>query len=335
VLLAGCGRESPQVTLYCSQDREFAEGVFEDFTRDTGLAILPSYDTEADKSVSLFLRIVEESSRPRCDVFWNNEILATIRLQQRGLLEPYASPAAAAFPNSCKASNDTWHAFAARARVLIVNTQMVPEADRPKSLLDLALPRWRGRCAMAKPNHGMSATQAACLFEVMGTDAAKTYYRALRENQIHIVPGNKQAAEGVGAGRFAVAVTDSDDALAEVAAGRPVALVFPDRDGHPQYPRLGTLYVPNTLAILRGGPHAEASRRLVDFLLRPDVEKRLAESAGHQIPLNPKVIANLPPELERPRGSGGTVTAMDVDFVRAAGLWDEVQKFLRDEFARP
>jgi iron(III) transport system substrate-binding protein len=58
--------------------------------------------------------------------------------------------------------------------------------------------------------------------------------------------------------------------------------------------RKGTLFIPNTLAILRKGPNPEGARRLVDYLLGPEVEKALAESASHQVPLNPQVQAPAP-----------------------------------------
>jgi iron(III) transport system substrate-binding protein len=332
---AGCGggAASPRVVLYCAQDREFAEAVLPAFTAETGLTVAPKYDTEATKSVSLYTELVREAGRPRADVHWNNEPLATLRLQRQGLLEPYNSPSAAPYPTWAKAADHTWYAFAARARVLIVNTEKVPEARRPKSLFDLAdrdTP-WAGRVAMAKPLFGTTATQAACLFDVLGPDAAKAYYRQLKAAGVNLVAGNKQVAEDVGAGRMAVGVTDTDDAIIEVEAGRPVVLVFPDRDGHPVIPRMGTLFIPNTVAVVKGGPNPAGARRLVDFLLSPAVEGRLAESASHQIPLNPGVEAKLPAAIETPK----TVKAMDADFGRAADLWDEVQTFLRNEFTGP
>ena len=188
---------------------------------------------------------------------------------------------------------------------------------------------------MAKPQFGTSATQAACLFEVLGPEKAKSYYRALRDNDIHIEPGNKQVAEKVGEGRYAVGITDTDDAIAEVQAGRPVTILFPD--GEPpdwageKLHRMGTLFIPNTVAVLRGSPNLDGARRLVDYLLSPEIESRLAEGESHQIPLNPHAKANLPPEIRRPEA----VRVMDVNFERAADLWEETQAFLRDEFARP
>src|SRR5438132_842766 len=324
----GCGGNSPKrVVLYCAQDQEFAEQVLGEFSKRSGLRVDPKYDTEADKSVSLYAELVQEKNRPRCDVHWNNEILSTIRLQRLGLLEPYDSPSAAPYPTSAKANDHTWHAFAARARILIVNTQLVKEADRPRSLFDLAEPRWKGRVAMAKPQFGTTATQAACLFEVLGAEKAKQFYLDLHKNGIQIVPGNKQVAEGVGRGEFAFGVTDTDDAMEEIQAGHPVAILFPDRD-RPKGDRMGTLFIPNTVAIVRGAPNPEGARKLIDYLLSPEVEAKLAETASHQIPLNPQVQAQLPKEILRPE----QVKPMEVDFARAADFWDEAQTFLRNEF---
>src|SRR5579872_3812385 len=134
--LAGCPRSEPRVVLYSAQDQEFAAGLLDDFKKSAGLAVAPKYDTEANKSVSLYVELVNEKDRPRCDVFWNNEILSTIRLQRQGLLEPYESPSAKPYPSSARASDHTWTAFAARPRILIVNTKLVPEAGRPRGLLD-------------------------------------------------------------------------------------------------------------------------------------------------------------------------------------------------------
>jgi iron(III) transport system substrate-binding protein len=333
--LTGC-RSEPRVVLYCAQDREFAAGLLDEFRQKSGLAVAPKFDTEANKSVSLYLELVAEKDRPRCDVFWNNEILSTLRLQREGLLLPYESPSAEPYPAWAKADDHTWHAFAGRARVLVVNTELVPEAERPAGLLDLVEPRWRGRAVMAKPQFGTSATQAACLFEVLGPERARAYYCGLKANNVQLAPGNKQVAEWVGRGRtpggaeVAVGVTDTDDAIAEVRAGRPVAIVYPDRaakaDG-----KMGTLFIPNTLAVLKGCPNPEGAKKLVDYLLSAEVEAKLAEGPAVQVPLNPRVNAKLPPQIETPK----TVRAMRVDWAKAAARWDEAQAFLSEEFAAP
>lgn len=327
--MVGCARSN--LTLYCAQDQEFAEGILADFTKETGLAVAPKFDTEKTKSVSLVVEIERERERPRCDVFWNNEIVSTIRLQKMGLLQPYDSPSSKPYPEWTKArgGDHTWQAFATRARVLIVNKDKVKEQDWPHSLLDLTDPKWRGQAAMAKPEFGTSATQAACLFAVMGPDQARDYYRRLKINDIQIVDGNKQVAEAVAAGTALVGVTDTDDAMEMIDDHKPIELIFPDRDASKDG-KFGTLFIPNTVSIIKDCRNPEAAKRLVDYLLSPKVEQKLAEGPSRQIPLNPEVKAKLPEQM----ANVATIKHMDVDFYQAADLWDTAQEFLRKEFAR-
>jgi len=321
---AGCWRDAgPAVIVYTALDSEFSEPIFADFTAAAGVKVLPKFDTEATKTVGLAQAIIAEESRPRCDVFWNNEILNTLRLEERGLLSAYHPPVAESYPALYRSPDGLWHGFAARARVLIVNTELVPEDERPTSIHDLAEPKWRGRAAMAKPLAGTTASHAACLFAHWGPDDAMAFFRRMRENEVQILSGNKQVALSVAAGQADFGLTDTDDAIIEIEHGRPVAIVYPDQgEGG-----MGTLFIPNTLAIIRGSPNPEAARRLVDFLLSPAVEAKLAAGPSAQIPLNPRVEAE--PRVETPR----TVKAMEVDFAAAAAQWDAAARFLRDEFA--
>src|SRR5262249_14389127 len=159
--------------------------------------------------------------------FWNNEILHVMRLQQQGLLEPYTSPAAAPFPAWSRPADQTWQAFAARARILLVNTKL-PAADRPKNLADLTDAKWKGPVAMANPLFGTTATHMACLFAKLGPDAARELLTKLHPN-VAILPGNKDVAVAVAEGRFDVGLTDTDDAIVEVRRGRPVEIIYPDQ----------------------------------------------------------------------------------------------------------
>lgn len=322
--ITGCLTKSgPEVVVYTALDAEFSGPIFEDFTRETGIRVRPKFDTEATKTVGLANAIIAEAARPRADVFWNNEILNTLRLDSKDLLAPYASPAAQAFPEMVRSPDDTWHGFAARARVLLVNVDLVPDEARPRSIEDLTESKWRGRVGMAKPLFGTTATHAACLFAYWGDETAEDFFRRLRQNEIQILAGNKQVARAVSAGRLAFGLTDTDDAIIEVEQGRPVVIVYPDSAAD----QMGTLFIPNTLAVIRGGPNPQAARRLIDYLLRPEVEKRLAAGPSAQIPLNPGVDVEL--RVESPR----TVKAMPVDFRAAADKWDTAAVFLRNEFA--
>jgi iron(III) transport system substrate-binding protein len=321
--LPGCGtKRSPEVVVYTALDREFSEPIFEKFTQETGVQVRSKFDTESTKTVGLAQAIIAERERPRCDVFWNNEILNTLRLERQGLLRPYQSPAGAAFPASVRSPKGLWYGFAARARVLVVNTNQVSKERMPKSVRDIIDPQWR--CGIAKPLFGTTATHAACLFAAWGDEEAKTFFKAVRRS-VSIMGGNKQVAQAVGAGSLAIGLTDTDDALVEIENGRPVAIVYPDQDEG----QMGTLFIPNTLSIIKGSPHPREAEQLVDYLLSADVERALAAGPSAQIPLRPGVAAS--PRVKSPE----QVRAMEVDWNAAAEKWDTAAEFLAKEFTAP
>jgi iron(III) transport system substrate-binding protein len=321
---AGCLSSSngPDVVVYTALDAEFSEPVFADFSHETRIRVLPKFDTESTKTVGLAHAIMAEARRPRCDVFWNNEILNTLRLGQQGLLESYSPPIAQNYPAQYRCPRGTWHGFAARARVFVISTRLLKESEYPTSVYDMTDAKWKGRVGIAKPLFGTTATHAASLFALIGSEKAKDFFRALKANDVRILSGNKQVALAAAAGEIAFGLTDTDDALIELENGRPVAVVYPDRGEH----QMGTLFIPNTVAVIKGCPHPAEAKRLIDYLLSPHVEAKLARSASAQIPLNPAV--DKPTRVETP----ATIKAMPVDFTQAAAQWEETARFIREEF---
>ncbi len=116
--------------------------------------------------------------------------------------------------------------------------------------------------------------------------------------------------------------------MAELEAGRPVAVIFPDQDG-PKENRLGTLFLANTLSILKACPNPGAARKLVDSLLRPEVDAKLAESESHQLPVDREVKAKRPTAPAPARDA----KAMRVNWLGAAAQWEVAQKFLAAGFS--
>jgi iron(III) transport system substrate-binding protein len=183
-------------------------------------------------------------------------------------------------PDWALPSPRTWTGFAARARVLIVNTDLVSEAERPNSIHDLADPAWKGRCAIAKPLFGTTATHVAALF-AWDEAKAKAWLEALKANQVVVCAGNADVKDRVAQGELAFGLTDTDDANLALLSGKPVAVVFPDQEEG----GLGTLLIPNAVSILKGAPHLPEAKLLVDYLVSAQVEEALAKARSVQVPL--------------------------------------------------
>lgn len=320
--LTGCGRNPGEVVVYTSRDQLYAEPVLKAFERETGIRVQAVYDTGATKTVGLTNRLLAEKDHPQADVFWNSEVARTIVLKRAGVLAPYSSPQAKDIPQAYKDPQGYWTGFGARARVILYNTAMVSEAEAPHSLFDLTQPRWRGKVALGTPVLGTMATHHTALFLRLGDEQARAFFQALAANDVRIVVGNTAVRDAVSSGEVPVGIIDTSDAQEAIADGAPVAIIYPDQDG------LGTLVIPNSVALIAGAPHPENGRRFIDYLLRPETEKSLAWSRSAQMPLHPGV--EVPGHVRR----ADQIRTFEVDFEAVADRMDEVSTYLNELFVR-
>jgi iron(III) transport system substrate-binding protein len=314
-VVAGCtgaDRSVREVTAYVSADRPFSEPIMLEYQRRTGVRVNVVYDTEETKSTGLANRLLAEKGRPQADVFWSNEPVRTLVLKSRGVLAPYASPAAQGIADTFKDPAGYWTGFSARLRVVVYNTSKVAAADAPRSVFDLADARWKGQVAMADPRFGSTAFHVAALYAELGDARADEFFRSLKANDIKIVEGNSVVRDMVARGEVSVGLTDTDDVNVALEAKQPVAMVLPDLGG------IGVPVMPNMVSLIAGSPHPGEGKRLIDYLVSPEVERALAESEAVQIPLRPGVAGprNIPPiSAFRP---------MTLDYAKAASRVEDV-----------
>ncbi|NYT06358.1 MAG: extracellular solute-binding protein [Methanomicrobiales archaeon] len=276
---AGCTDPGARVVVvYTSVDQVYAEPVLAAFEEQSGITVKAVYDVEATKTTGLVNRLIAEKERPLADVFWNGEFMQTLLLKEEGVLAPYESPQAASIPAQYRDPDGCWAGVGGRARVLLVNTDRVSAGDYPTSVFDLASETYDpADVGIAYPMFGTSATHAAALYAALGEDEGRTFYQGLRDRGVRVLDGNSVVRDLVADGRLKVGLTDTDDACRAYEDGAPVALVLPDQGG------IGTLVIPNTVALIAGAPHADEGKELVDFLLSPDTERLLLDIGWVQV----------------------------------------------------
>jgi len=281
--LCGCAERKNEVVIYTSLDQIFSEPILKDFERETGIKVKAVYDVEAAKTTGLVNRLIAEKNNPRCDVFWNSEIGRTIILKNKGILKRYDSPSAKEIPEQFKDKDRYWCGYAARARVLVYNKGLVNETDLPRSIFELTDPKWKGQVALANPLFGTTSVHSAALFVSLGDQKAIEFFKALKDNDVRIVDGNSTSRDRVVAGLLKIGFTDTDDVNVALEEGKNVGMIFPDKEG------IGTLLIPNTIALIKNDPNAANGKRLIDYLLSKDTEEKLAFSGSLQIPVRADV----------------------------------------------
>jgi iron(III) transport system substrate-binding protein len=323
--LCACGR-TPDLVVYTSVDQVHSEAILQRFARETGLEVRLEFDTEASKTVGLVARLREEARAPRCDVFWNNEVANTIALANEGLLAVYDSPAAKSIPESFRDPERRWTGFAARGRILIVNTDKLGQAPRPRGLSDLLDPERFAGGSIARPLTGTTLTHLAALEVLWGPERWGPLCERLvelnRAGKLSLPSGNGPLMTNVGRGELVWGYTDTDDLRVAEVQGYPVERIVPDQGSDDP----GLLLIPNTVMILAQAPHPENARRLVDFLLSEAVEAELAAGDSAQIPVRASV-----PRPAHVLDLAG-LKLMPVDWAEVGRRLPETQRRLKERF---
>lgn len=308
--MPGCEKPPapPEVVLYSSVDDPLLREIIAEFEQAHPIKVRIVGDTEATKTTGLVQRLLAEKDRPRADVWWSNEALGTALLASQGLFEPSGAP-----PDLPPIDPDlNYHAFAHRARIIAYSTSRITDAaQRPRTLTGLAGPAWKGRVGMARPHFGTTRAHMAFLVEAWGPDGFRAWLTAMKDNGLRIYSGNSSVVRAISEGEIDAGLTDSDDVWTGQREGWAIDGVY-ERAGpaepsaaDPIPPALaslrptGALVIPNTVALIKGGPNPGAGRVLIEFVLSPRVELLLAESDSHNTPVRAEVRTLLGPSFDR------------------------------------
>lgn len=287
---SGSDQGERTVTLYSSVDDALLTEIVELCRERTGVRVLVVGDTEATKTTGLVQRLIAEQGSPRADVWWSSEPFGTILLSREGVLAPYSSEAAEShfergWPETLRGEHDDWYAFAQRARVIAYSTDRVPEP--PASLAALTDPAWKGRVGMARPGFGTTRGHMGALLDLWGEQRFVAWLRAMKANGVRLYDGNASAVRAVAHAEIDACLTDTDDVWSAQRNGWPVGAGYERLDDALVWPSPGAMVIPNTVALVAGGPNPDTGAALIDFLLSPEVETAIARTDSGNVPVIP------------------------------------------------
>lgn len=298
---------SDGLVVYCAHDAVYSKQILDDFTRQTGIRVQVRFDTEATKSLGLINLIMQERNQPRCDVFWNNELLGNVELKQQGMLEPYQGSGWKRIPDRYRDAEGYWVGFGARMRVCIFG-ERVKLTD--EQTFDRFVAEEPGRVAIAKPLFGTTLTHYTVMWHLCGPDQLKKWHEDLHSKGVREVDGNAAVKDIVATGTCDAGLTDTDDYFVAVDDRQSVSMqaariksTSPNDSGKQAAADQKadfagyTICIPNTVAIIKGTKRLAAAQRLVDFLASAETELSLARAKSRQIPLGPVDSDSIPEDV--------------------------------------
>jgi len=269
---AGCGGGDPDLVVYSGRSEPLIKPFLEEFAEREGLDVQVRFGDTAD----LVGTVLEEGERTRADVFIGQDAAALEELNDEGLLQRYDGLSKT--PAAYRAEDNTWSGLSGRARVLIVR----PGTPRPDSVFDLTDPRFKGKLAAPVPTNVSFRDFISAIRLERGDDFTRRYLEGLQRNEIAILASHGDVRNAVGEGEFDIGLVNHYYVELEKREGSDVEAVYTDQEPG----GFGAVFNVASAGITKSSEKVANARKLLDYLLTPDVQRRFAES-NFEYPLLP------------------------------------------------
>jgi iron(III) transport system substrate-binding protein len=227
-------------------------------------------------------------------VFFTENTPPLARLDEKGLLAAAGQPALSAVPARYSASDGKWVGVSARVSTLVYNTDKLKAADLPKSVLDLADPKWKGKLDIA-PSETDFQPIVTSVDAQIGDAATVKWLKALKANAgVHADPDNETLVANVNKGVTQLGVINHyywyrlRDEVGSSGIHSALAPFAPHDAGY--------LLDVSGAAVLKSSKHQQAAEALVSFLVSRSGQQVLVHSDSWEYPIGDGVTnPSLPP----------------------------------------
>jgi iron(III) transport system substrate-binding protein len=316
-MLAACADDGPKVVVYNAQHEELITEVAKAFEKKTDIKV----ELRKGKDLELANQLVTEGDASPADVFLTENSPAMRLVEQAGLFSKLDQKTLDNIPAQYRPADGLWTGFAARTTALVYNTDAVQQSELPKSILDLADPKWKGRVTFSPTGADFQAIVAAVL-SLEGEQATRAWLEGLKENAEFISSNNLVVMKAVNDGQADIGIFYHyywyrDQEESKENSANTQLLILGNQDP-------GAFLSTSGAGVLEAGDNPEEAQQFVEYLTSEEGQQVIADSYALEYTLNPKVEltrGGVKPlsELQPP-----DVATDDLDSEKVASMMQEV-----------
>lgn len=267
--LVDAAKADGKVVFYTATDVAVAEKLAELFRKE-----YPGIEVQVERAGSerVFQRIGQEYSTGiyNADVIETSDAVHFEYFKREGWLQP-ALPQEVAdkWPADEKDPDGQFAAYRAHLSVMAYRSDLLPEADAPKTWNDLLDPKYKGKMVKAHPGYsGTVMTSTFVLSEKLGWE----YFEKLGKLDVMQVQSSTEPPKKLAQGERALEVDGNEYNIFRLQdEGVPVKIV---------YPAEGTPLAVGNAAILKEAPHENAARLFYAFLFSKEAQQLNSDFGG-------------------------------------------------------
>ena len=269
------------VVWYNSVDVKVAEAIAKAFKQ-----AYPKIEVEVERSGSerVLQRVNQEMQAGirNADVVNSSDASHFLYWKQQKWLASHTPPDAKAFDAKYRDPDGEYFTWRASLCVAGYNTNLVKDADAPKSYADLLDPKWKGKMAKAHPGYsGTALTGTFAVTKALGWG----YLEKLSKQGVQQLQSTTATPKSLASGERAVMVDGNEyNMFIEIDKKSPVKII---------YPAEGTPFVNSPSAIFKDAPHPNAARVFENFIFTVPAQQLLVNVGG---------LRSVNPDVKEPAG---------------------------------
>lgn len=233
---------------------------------------------------ALATQIIEERNIPRGDLYVSTDMLTVINAAKEGVFAAGNVPSIAAIPQAYRADDNSWVSLTLRPRVIMYNTNTVPQAEAPKSIFEITDAKWRGQVGSANSTNGSIIANIAAYRRLVGEARTEAFVKGLVDNGTKFFGGHTDVRRAVGAGELRLGFVNHYYYYLSKAEGAPVGIVYPDQGAD----QTGLIVNTTAAAIVKGARNPATAAAFLDFMLGPVGQQIYAEK-NFEYPILPGI----------------------------------------------
>jgi len=266
------------LVVYSSVDEENAKKLLDAFTKATGIKVRFTFLS----SGPAVARIEAEKNNPQADVWFGAPSENHVALKEKGLSQAYVSPNAKELAAKFKDPEGYWTSFYMNPLGFASNLNVLKQknAEPPTSWADLLKPEFRAQVQTPSPQtSGTGYNMVAALVVIMGEEKAFEYLKQLNPSIQTYTQSGTAPSKAAAIGQAAVGIQFTPAFLQLMGEGYPLKVTFPKE---------GVGFEAPAISILKGAPHVEPAKKLIDWFITIPGQNALTDAKTYFFPVHAK-----------------------------------------------
>jgi iron(III) transport system substrate-binding protein len=278
LLAAGTAQAQDSVVVYSSVDEENAKKLLDAFTSATGVKVRFTFLS----SGPAVARIEAEKNNPQADIWYGAPSENHVVLREKGLSQPYVSPNAKDLAAKYKDPEGYWTSFYMNPLGFASNVNVLKQkgVEPPTSWADLLKPEFKAQVQTPSPQtSGTGYNMVAALVMIMGEEKAFDYLKKLNPSIQTYTQSGTAPSKAAAIGQAGVGIQFTPAFLQLIEEGYPLKITFPKE---------GVGFEAPAISILKGAPHLELAKKLVDWSITIPGQNAITDAKTYFFPVHPK-----------------------------------------------